>query len=255
DIYHMTEVPDGSYAVTQYSTRSLVLLSSAGRVERIQRNSFLLLSSIAFYSREVAYTTCVPTILASRSFRSSDFGAEGIAPGNLGGVSNPRYMLGTEGLISRTFLLSNGGTGEIRMVEPERRSTSRVIASGFTLSTTDPNTRGLEQLAYDRRTRTIYALDSGKGTVVAVDEMLGTQRVLRSGFIYPFGLVLMPNGNLLVSDRGDGTLNEVATNGQLVATYDSRQGEGALRGLFVNSKGEIFLLVDKIQTIFRVSFE
>lgn len=254
DIYHMTEVPDGSYVVTQYSTRSLVLLTSTGGVRQVQRNSFLLVSSIAFYSTEVAYTTCVPTILASRSFRSSDFGAEGIAPGNLGGVSNPRYMLGVDGLVSRTFFLSNGGTGEIRFIDPDTRSTGRVIARGFGLSTTDANTRGLEQLAYNKASRTIFALDSSRGVLVAVDEATGNQRVLRNGFQYPFGLVLMPNGNLLVSDRGNGMLTEVTQTGQLVATYDTKQGADALRGLFVNSRGEIFLLVDKTQTIFRVRF-
>ncbi|MBX7222962.1 MAG: hypothetical protein K1Y36_23640 [Blastocatellia bacterium] len=254
DLYHMTEVPDGSYAVTQYSTRSLVLANSAGTVTQVQRSSFLLVSSIAFYSRDVAYTTCVPTILASRSFRPQDFGFEGLPPGNLGGVSNPRYMMGVDGLISRTFFLSNGGTGEIRLIDPDTRSTSKVIANGFTLSSTDANTRGLEQLAYDKKTRTIFALDSGKGTLVAVDEVAGSQKVLRSGFKYPFGLALMPNGNLLVSDRGDGSLTEVTTAGQLVNTYDTKQGADALRGLFVNSKGEIFLIVDKVQTVFRVTF-
>lgn len=252
DVYHMTEVPDGSYAVTQYTSRTLVLISSEGRVTRVLRNGFLNVSSIAFFSREVAYTTCVPTFLASWSFREADFGTEGVAPGNLAGVSNPRYLLGIDGLISRTFFLANGGTGEIRFVDPQNRSTARVISSGFSIAGVERDTRGLEQMAYDRTSRTLYVVDSGRNALVAVDENSGRQTVTATGFSYPFGLVLLPNSNLLVADRGTGKLIELSRTGTQVAVYDTGLGADSLRGLFVNSRGQLFLLSDRTQTLYRV---
>ncbi len=252
DVYHMTEVPDGSYAVTQYTSRTLVIISSEGRVTRVLRNGFLNVSSIAFFSREVAYTTCVPTFLASWSFREADFGTEGVAPGNLAGVSNPRYLLGIDGLISRTFFLANGGTGEIRFVDPQNRSTARVISSGFSIAGVERDTRGLEQMAYDRTSRTLYVVDSGRNALVAVDENSGRQTVTATGFSYPFGLVMLPNSHLLVADRGTGKLIELSRTGTQIAVYDTGLGADSLRGLFVNSRGQLFLLSDRTQTLYRV---
>lgn len=252
DVYHMTEVPDGSYAVTQYTSRTLVIISPEGKVVRVLRNGFLNVSSIAFFSREVAYTTCVPTFLASWSFREADFGTEGVAPGNLAGVSNPRYLLGLDGLISRTFFLANGGTGEIRFVDPQNRSTARVISSGFSIAGIDRDTRGLEQMAYDRNSRTLYVVDSGRNTLVAVDENSGRQTVIATGFNYPFGLVLLPNSNLLVAERGTGRLIELTRSGAQVTVYDTGLGADSLRGLFVNSRGQLFLLSDQTQTLYKV---
>lgn len=254
DVYHMTQVPDGSYAVTQYTSRTLVIISSEGKVVRVLRNGFLNVSSIAFFSREVAYTTCVPTFLASWSFRETDFGTEGVSPGNLAGVSNPRYLLGVDGLISQTFFLANGGTGEIRFVDPQKRSTARVISSGFSIAGIERDTRGLEQMAYDRTSRTLYVIDSGRNSLIAVDENSGGQTVIATGFNYPFGLVILPNSNLLVAERGTGRLIEFSRAGMQVAVYDTGLGSDSLRGLFVDSRGQLFLLSDRTQTLYRVEF-
>ncbi len=258
DIYHMTEAPDGSYFVAQFSSSSLVRLSSSGTVLERQSGAFLFPTSVAFFSQDVGYTSCNPAPLASRGFCLSGNNncprGEGVDPGNINGVSVPRYMLGADdSLTSRTFLISNGGTGEIRRVDPVTRNQT-VIAGGFTRASVNANTRGPEQIAYNRRTRTIFVPDSGKGTIVAIDEATSNQTVLRSGLNYPFGLILLDNGNLLISNRGDGTLVEIGQQGQPVNTYDTGMGADALRGLTVNSRGDVFLLVDKTQTIFRVDF-
>lgn len=260
DIYHMTEAPDGSYFVAQYSSQGLARLSSTGAVLEIQRGSFLFPAAVAFYSSDVGYTACNPAPLASRAFclsgsASCPKGVEGISPGNISGFSLPRYIIGTgPGPTSSTLLVSNGGTGQIRRVDVTTRNIT-TIASGFTVtSSADASARGPEQIAYNSATRMIFVPDSGKGVLVAINETSGSQTVLRSGLNYPFGLVLMPNGNLLLSNRGDGTLLEISQSGQLLNTWATGQGANALRGLSVNSRGDIFLLVDQTQTIYRVTF-
>lgn len=257
DIYHMTEAPDGSYFVAQYASSSLVRLSSSGQVLERITSGFIFTTSVVFYSLDVGYTTCNPAPFASRGFclsgRSNCARGEGVSPGNINGVSVPRYALGVDaGLTSQTFFIANGGTGQILRIDPASRNVS-VITSGFTTASVNASTRGPEQLAYNRVTRTLFVPDSGKGTLVAISEQAGSQTVLRSGLNYPFGLVLMPNGNLLLANRGDGTLQEISQSGQLINTYDSGQGANSLRGLSVNSHGDIFLLVDRTQTIYRVT--
>jgi hypothetical protein len=256
DIYHMTEAPDGSYFVTQYRSSSLVRLSRSGSIIETQRGSFIFPSAVVFLDQDVGYTACNPAPFASRGFCLSNSPncrrGENVPPGNINGVSNPRYALGAdEGLTSRTFFISNGGTGEIRLIDPVSR-TNRTITGGFTRATTDPNSRGPEQIAYNRRERRLFVPDSGKGTLVSIDEVSGSQTVLRSGLNYPFGLALLPGGNLLLSNRGDGSIMEITQQGELVNRFESGMGADSLRGLTVNSRGEIFLLADSIQTIFRL---
>jgi uncharacterized protein (TIGR03437 family) len=257
DIYHMTEAPDGSYYVANFSSSSLTRLSASGTVIERLTSGFIFTTSVAFYNQDVGYTTCNPAPFASRGFCLSGRGGcprgEGVAPGNINGVSAPRYALGADaGLTSQTFFISNGGTGQILRITPASRSVTP-IAGGFTLATVSRDTRGPEQIAYNRATRTLFVPDSGQNTIVAVDEQTGARSVIRGGLNYPFGLALMPNGNLLVSNRGDGLLVEITQRGQLVNTYDTGQGADSLRGLTLSSRGEIFLLVDRTQTIYRVA--
>lgn len=48
--------------------------------------------------------------------------------------------------------------------------------------------------------------------------------MLRSGLNYPFGLVLLPNGNLLVANRGDGTLTGVSQSGRHDCSNQRQRG-------------------------------
>lgn len=257
DIYHMTEAPDGSFYIAQFNSSSLVRVSASGAVLERLTSGFIFTTAVVFYNNDVGYTTCNPGPFASRGFclsgRSGCPRGEGVSPGNISGVSVPRHALGVDaGLTSRTFLIANGGTGEIRRIDPVSRSIT-TIAGGFTIASVNANTRGPEQLAYNRATRTIFVPDSGKGTLVAIDETSGNQSVLRSGLNYPFGLVLLPNNNLLLGERGTGMLHEISQQGQLIRSYDTGQGANALRGLTVSAQGTIFLLVDRNQTIYRVT--
>ncbi|HWQ35350.1 MAG TPA: hypothetical protein VNQ79_21065 [Blastocatellia bacterium] len=256
DSYHMTEAPDGSYFVANFSSSSLVRLSASGTVLERMNTGFIFTTSVVFLSNDVGYTTCNPAPFASRGFclsgRSGCPRGEGVSPGNINGVSVPRYALGADGLTSQSFFISNGGTGQILRVIPSSRSVT-TVAGGFTIASVSRDTRGPEQIAYNRATRTLFVADSGQNTVVAVDEQTGSRTVIRSGLNYPFGLALLPNGNLLVANRGDGTLTEISQQGQLTGTYDTGQGANALRGLTVNSRGEIFIIADRTQTIWRVT--
>lgn len=256
DSYHMTEAPDGSYFVANFSSSSLVRLSSSGAVLERMNTGFIFTTSVVFLSSDVGYTTCNPAPFASRGFclsgRSGCPRGEGVSPGNINGVSVPRYALGADGLTSQSFFISNGGTGQLLRITPSSRSVA-VVTGGFTVASVSRDTRGPEQIAYNRATRTLFVADSGQNTVVAVDELTGGRTVIRGGLNYPFGLALLPNGNLLVANRGDGTLTEISQQGQLIGSYDTGQGANALRGLTVNSRGEIFVIVDRTQTIWRVT--
>jgi uncharacterized protein (TIGR03437 family) len=257
DMYHMTEAPDGSFFIANYSSSSLTRLSATGAVLEQFRGEFIFTTSVVFLSNDVGYTTCNPAPLASRGFclsgRSGCPRGEGVAPGNINGFSVPRYALGTSGgLTSPTFFVSNGATGEIRRVDPNARSVTP-ITSGFTIASVNRNTRGPEQMAFNPTTRTLFVVDSGRNTLVAVNETNGNQTVLRNGLNYPFGLALLPNRNLLVANRGDGLLLEISQTGQLVNMYDTGLGADSLRGLTVSARGEIYLLVDRTQTVYRVT--
>lgn len=259
-IYHLTEAPNGELAVADFGGSGIVLLSADGKTQQYQGGAFLSPSAIAFYSTDVGYTSCNPAPLASRAFcfsgsASCPLGAEGVPPGNQNGFSYPRYVIGTSGsLTSSTFFISNGGTGEIRLMNPAARSQS-TVAGGFTVTNgVGAAARGPEQIVYDANAKTLYIADSGKNSVLSVNSGNGKTAVIRSGLNWPFGLVRLGNGNLLVSQRGDGTLAEIFTDGSLVATYDTGLGANALRGLALTSKGALFVLNDKNQTVYQVTF-
>ena len=257
-IYHMTEAPNGQLAIADFGRSGIALLSSDGKTQEYQGGAFISPAAIAFYSLDVGYTACNPAPLASRAFCFSGSsgcprGAEGVAPGNQNGFSFPRYVLGTsDALTSPTFFISNGGTGEIRLMDPVNRTQSS-IAGGFTVSSGSATTRGPEQIAYDSKTQRLFVVDSGQNAVLSIDRQTGSKTTLRAGLNWPFGLVRMSNGNLLVSNRGDGTLDEITTQGSAVAHYDTGLGPNVLRGLTATSKGLLYLLNDQNQTIYRIA--
>ena len=95
--------------------------------------------------------------------------------------------------------------------------------------------------------------DSGQNSVIAVDQATGRKTTIRSSLNWPFGLARLANGDLLVSNRGDGKLTEISTQGSLVATYDTGLGANALRGLTMTSKNVLYVLNDRNQTIYQVT--
>jgi uncharacterized protein (TIGR03437 family) len=256
-IYHMSEAPNGQLVVADFAGSELYILSPNGGYQAVG-GAFIYPAAVAFYSLDVAYSACNPAPLASRAlcFSGSStcpFGSEGVDPGNQSGVTYPRYILNASGApTSPTFFVSNGGTGEIVLTDPVRRTIS-TVATGFTKSSgvTD-TTRGPEQIAYDAAAQRLYVVDSGQNAVIAVDRNTGAKTNLRTGLSLPFGLILMPNGNLLVSNRGDGSLDEFTTSGTEVAHYDTGLGPNVLRGLTVTVKGAVYLLNDKTQTVYSV---
>ena len=257
-IYHMTEAPNGQFAVADFGRSGIALVSSDGKAQEYQGGAFISPAAIAFFSLDVGYTACNPAPLASRAFCFSGSsgcprGSEGIAPGNQSGFSFPRYVRGaSDDLTSPTFFISNGGTGEIRLMDPVKRTQS-TIAGGFTVSSGSATTRGPEQIAYDSNSQRLFIADSGQNAVISVDRQTGGKTTIRAGLNWPFGLIRMRNGNLLVSNRGDGTLDEITTQGIAVAHYDTGLGPNALRGLTAAQNGLLYLLNDQNQTIYRIT--
>lgn len=253
-LYHVTEAPNGQFVVADYGSSSAYLIPAGGGDAARFGSPFLSPTSIAFYSNDVGYSSCNPAPLASRGFCFSGAagcvrGQEGIAPGNFNGVSLPRYILGTSGgLTSGTFYVTNGGTGEILLIDPSARSQRR-IANGFTVS----GSRSAEQMALNVASNRLYVVDAGKNTLVEVDVAGGQQTTLRSDLNWPFGLALLPGGNLIVSNRGDGTLSVIAPDGSMQGRYDTGLGPEALRGLLMTTKGDLLLVSDARRTIYRVN--
>ena len=256
-IYHMAEAPNGQFAVSDFGGSGIALVSADGKTQEYQGGAFISPAAIAFYNLDVGYTACNPAPLASRAFCFSGAtgcprGAEGVAPGNQNGFFYPRYLLGANGeLTAPTFFVSNGGTGEIRLLDPVKRLQT-TVAGGFTIASGSATTRGPEQIAYDAAARQIFVADSGQNAVIGIDQRTGGKTTLRSGLRWPFGLVRMANGNLLVANRGDGTLEEFTTRGAAIAIYDTGLGPSVLRGLTATSKGDLYLLNDRNQTIYRI---
>lgn len=257
DLYHITEAPNGTYVVARYSSSSLFLLSADGRSQQRLNGGFIFPTSVAFYTADVGYSACNPAPLASRSFCFSGStscvqGIEGVSPGNISGISFPRYVLAPGALTAQRLFVANGGSGEIVRVDVVSRNIERIV-SGFTQTNSTQDPRGLEQMAFSAAKNTLYVVDSAKNTVSAVDPTARTQRTIVTGMNYPFGLVLMQNGNLLIANRGDGQLIETTTEGAVVNRYDSGLGANALRGLLATTKGDVLLVSDKTLTIYRVA--
>lgn len=130
-----------------------------------QRNLFLSVTAVAFINNDFGYTACVPAPVVERAF------CLGNTPGCpksaetafVNGVSNPRYILGASGgLTHSVFYIANGGTGQILRFDRKARSLM-TIAGGFTTATSAADSRGPEQIAYNRQSGTLFVPIRAKG--------------------------------------------------------------------------------------------
>jgi hypothetical protein len=131
---------------------------------------------------------------------------------------------------------------------PPRATSYRVIAAGFG-EKTDPDALiiGPTGLAVTKD-GTLYVADTLDNRITAISNALsrktiaGIGKVISSGSALnaPLGLVLAPNGDLLVTNAGDGNLVEITPAGDQVATklIDSTStGAGTLFGLSLTPGG------------------
>ncbi|MGH9844487.1 MAG: hypothetical protein ACREEM_37675 [Blastocatellia bacterium] len=99
DLYHITEAPDGSFFIAQFTDRGVPRVSAGGQALEVQRSLFLSVSAVAFINNDFGYTACVPAPVVERGFC---LGNTPGCPKNaetafVNGVSNPRYILGASG--------------------------------------------------------------------------------------------------------------------------------------------------------------
>lgn len=87
---------------------------------------------------------------AWRQATSARLAANKLRAPSSGAIDHPCHLLVTgAGLISQTFLVANDGTGDIRHVDPATRRMTTIVG-GFTIASVNVNTRGPEQMAYNR---------------------------------------------------------------------------------------------------------
>jgi DNA-binding beta-propeller fold protein YncE len=162
------------------------------------------------------------------------------------------------GTVTRIDLsIPDGGTP---MVESETQ-----IASGYT-HRTDPNALvvGPTGLAFDARTETLYVASTADNAIFAIRDASDTRHDHGTGrmifndpnFLHgPLGLVLAPNGNLIVSngdavnpsDSEPNELVEITRKGKFVAQFQLDSGSpGAAFGIAVTSDNGVlrFAAVD-----------
>jgi hypothetical protein len=131
---------------------------------------------------------------------------------------------------------------------PPRATSYRVIAAGFG-EKTDPDALviGPTGLAVGKD-GTLYVADTLTNRITAISNALtrktsaGIGKVISSGsaLTAPLGMILAPNGDLLVANAGDGNLVEVTPAGEQVATKmidSTNTGAGTLFGLSLTPDG------------------
>ncbi|MGA2551430.1 MAG: hypothetical protein ABSF50_14850 [Burkholderiaceae bacterium] len=139
-----------------------------------------------------------------------------------------------------------------------RRISTTVIGSGFG-ETADPNALVIGPtgvgLSFDGRPGgTLYVADALSNRIVAIDGALtrgvsaGQGRIVSSAgsLAGPLGLVIAPNGDILVVNSANGNIVEVTPLGQQVAvkTIDTVTGAGSLFGLAVSPNDNGIYFVD-----------
>jgi hypothetical protein len=78
-----------------------------------------------------------------------------------------------------------------------------------------------------------------------------------SGLAQPVGIALLPTGNVLVANYGDGLLVEFDSAGTLVRTFDTELGENRLQAVAVRGDGAVFIVDDEggFGGLYRINFD
>lgn len=102
---------------------------------------------------------------------------------------------------------------------------------------------------------TLYVASTQNSKILAISEaptrttpVSGGGTVLAEGghLKEPLGMVLAPNGNIIITNGGDGNMVETTPSGQQVAvqTADKKTGAGSLFGLAISPNGHTIYYVD-----------
>jgi sugar lactone lactonase YvrE len=102
---------------------------------------------------------------------------------------------------------------------------------------------------------TLYVADTLESRIIAVpDALTRTAALFDKGITVsagghlnqPLGLILAPNGDILTSNAGDGSIVETTPAGHQIATIagDAKTGAGSLFGLAITPNGKGLLYVD-----------
>ena len=97
---------------------------------------------------------------------------------------------------------------------------------------------------------TLYLANTAANEITAVPNALTTTTPAAGGgsvvsvgghLNQPLGLEIAPNGDVITANAGDGNFVETSPAGQQVATFNTRQGGGALFGFVVEAHGLYFV--------------